>query len=365
MDRRGFIAAAALVPLAGCASRLPQADVADRAEGPANLPAAASWSPRTPMPWPVQEVYAAIWGHRIAIAGGLVAAQTEGGMTLHVEDRLGLYDPSTDQWRQGPRLPQARHHPMIVAPTLAGVDTLMAIGGYRQAAGVGDWINSREVWTLVPNADAWTPGPALPVPQAEAVGLSLQGRVHLITGRTPGGEANAGWTDQADVDAHWVLDEGVWRMARPCPMARNSAAGAVLGGALWVAGGRTVTGGGTGQLDRYDPIADRWDTLAPIPLSEATGVQVGGGLAMAALNGKLVAFGGEWFRPRSAGGGGGVFAETWIYDPASDAWTRGPDMTTPRHGLAAVSEGGRVYALAGGDVVSGGHATGVVEALLL
>jgi hypothetical protein len=80
---------------------------------------------------------------------------------------------------------------------------------------------------------------------------------------------------------------------------------------------------------------------------------------MAAVDGKLVAFGGEWFAP----GGGGVFAETWIYDPGSDRWAAGPAMRTPRHGLAAAAVDGVVYAIAGGEVVSGGRAGGVVEAL--
>jgi hypothetical protein len=147
-------------------------------------------------------------------------------------------------------------------------------------------------------------------------------------------------------------------------MARNSAAGAVLDGALWVAGGRVVGGDGTGRLDRYDPVADRWDTLAPIPPSPVSGRQVGGGLALAALDGRLAAFGGEWF-DRAAPGGGGVFAETWLYDPAADVWRAGPPMPTPRHGLAAATIGGAVYAIAGGEVVSGGRAGGLNEVLRL
>jgi flagellar basal body P-ring protein FlgI len=38
-------------------------------------------------------------------------------------------------------------------------------------------------------------------------------------------------------------------------------------------------------------------------------------------------------------------------------------MRTPRHGLAAAAVDGVVYAIAGGEVVSGGRAGGVVEAL--
>jgi hypothetical protein len=336
IDRRAFLASAAALGAAPAAG----------AQSPA-------WETWPAMPWAAQEIYAAVWDGRVATAGGL---KSVAGQPLHIEDRLGLFDPRRMSWSEGPRLPAPRHHPMMVAVG----DALWAIGGYGRSE-AGEWTNATEVWSLTPGATEWTPGPALPVPQAEAVGLSHGGRVHLVTGRSPGGAANGGWNDQADVDRHWVLADGRWSEARPCPMARNSAAGAVLDGALWVAGGRTVTGGGTGRLDRYDPVADRWDTLAPIPPSPM-GQQVGGGLALVAVPGRLMAFGGEWFRPRAEGGGGGVFAETWIYDVARDAWERGPDMRTPRHGLAAVEWSGRVVAIAGGDVVSGGNATGVVEA---
>jgi N-acetylneuraminic acid mutarotase len=239
-------------------------------------------------------------------------------------------------------------------------DTVYALGGYGRSA-AGDWTAMTQVWAL--KGEAWVPAGTMPSRQCETVGVSLGDRLHLITGRAPKGEANGQWNDQGDIDAHAVFlpAENRWETLRPCPMARNSAAGAVLDGAIWVAGGRTVSGGGTGRLDRYDPVEDRWDTLAPIPRSEAANQQVGGGLAMAAVSGRLVAFGGEWFqRP-----GGGVFRETWIYDPATDVWGAGPDMRTPRHGLGAAAIGDAVYAIAGGSVVSGGLATGVVERLVL
>jgi N-acetylneuraminic acid mutarotase len=337
IDRRQFLAASAAAALP-FSTRTAQA---------------SAWEARTPLPWPVQEIYAAVWNGRIVTAGGLVGRP--GRQPLHVEDRVGLYDPVSDAWSEAPVLPARRHHPMMIGDDALG---LFAVGGYGVSE-AGEWTGMREVWRL--EGDAWVRAASLPEPQGEAVGLAHGGRLHLIGGRSPAGAANGGWNDQADVATHRVLDPSVggWHEARPCPTARNSAAGAVLNGALWVAGGRTVRGGGTGQLDRYDPGEDRWDTLAPIPRSAAAGQQVGGGLAMVAIGGRLVAFGGEWFAP----GGGGVFRETWIYDPATDAWSAGPDMKTPRHGLAAAAVGGTVYAIAGGAVVSGGQAVGTVEAL--
>jgi len=339
-DRRAFLAAAgasAAVPFAACAREAGR----------------AGWAARAALPWAMQEIYCAVSGGRIVVAGGLRRA----GSVTEIEDRTGVYDPAADHWSEGPRLPSPRHHPMIVADAGGRV---FALGGYGRSD-AGEWTSMTEVWAL--DGDRWVEAGRLQEPLSETVGVELGGRIHLATGRSPG-DRNGQWNDQLDVPTHRVFlpAEGRWETAAPCPMARNSAAGAVLDGALWVAGGRTVSGGGTGRLDRYDPQADRWDTLAPIPRSYASNAQVGGGLAMAAVNGRLVAFGGEWFAP---GGGGGVFAETWIYDPAADRWTAGPDMAKPRHGLAAAAVDGVVYAIAGGAVVSGGRATGVVEALRL
>jgi hypothetical protein len=312
----------------------------------------AEWTRRAELPWVAQEIYCAARGEAIVVAGGLVGRP---GGALHIEDRTGIYRPAEDRWVEGPRLPQPRHHPMLIADG----ETVYALGGYGRT-GAGDWTAMTDVWAL--RGEAWEPAGTMPAPQSETIGVAHAGRLHLITGRAPAGSANGQWNDQADIADHRVFlpAEARWETASPCPMARNSAAAALLDGAVWVAGGRTVSGGGTGRLDRYDPVADRWDTRAPIPRSYASNNQVGGGLAMAAAGGRLIAFGGEWFQ---RGGGGGVFRETWIYDPAADVWTQGPDMATPRHGLAAAAVGGVVYAIAGGSVVSGGRATGIVESL--
>lgn len=311
----------------------------------------SGWSARAEMPWVAQEIYAAVHEGRIWTAGGLVARP--GG--IHINDRTAIYDPAADRWSEGPRLPQPRHHPMLVSHG----GRLWAFGGYDRRE--GDWTSMQDVWAV--DGEQWVQAGRMPHPLAETVGAALGDHIHLVTGRRPA-EANAQWRDQKDTSDHLIFTpaDGLWDTARPAPMARNSAAGAVMNGHLYVAGGRTVDGGGTVRLDRYDPKTDAWDTLASIPPSPTTGQQVGGGLVLLDVGGRLVAFGGEWFAP---GGGGGVFSETWIYDLGRDAWTQGPDMVTPRHGLAGATVDGVAYAIAGGSVVGGGAATGTVEALRL
>jgi hypothetical protein len=98
--------------------------------------------------------------------------------------------------------------------------------------------------------------------------------------------------------------------SRALPTARNSAASVVIGDNWHIVGGRTVSGGNTPAHDVYDANEDRWRPAAPMPQGQ-------GGLAAAALGGKLYAFGGEYFD-----NGGGVYPESWAYEPTTDRLDR-------------------------------------------
>ena len=306
--------------------------------------AAPRWEARADLPWPVQEVYGTVWRGKAVIAGGMAPVPGAGlGGGINPQDGTAIYDPAANAWTAGPRLPFPRHHPALA--TARG--RVFAFGGF-QVSEAGGWTAIKDA--LAFDGTAWSPVAPMPSFQNETVALGLGERIHIVSGRAPKGEANRAWQDQGDIDLHQVFDpaSGKWTTARPCPLARNSAAGAVLGGLLYLVGGRRVGEGNSAQLDCYDPRADVWRTLRPMP-------RAAGGLAAAAAGGKLYAFGGE--------GGPGVIPNCWIYDPASDRWTAGPDMKTPRHGLAGLSLGGRVYAIGGGAKESGGQVTNLVEAL--
>ena len=129
------------------------------------------------MPWAAQEVYATVVAGRVVVAGGLRGAGSE----LQIEDRTGLYDPVSDAWEEGPRLPEPRHHPMLVA----GEDgRAYAFGGFARCAG-GEWNARTEIWAM--DSDRWVDAGAMPEPQCETVGALLGGRIHLVTGRSPRG----------------------------------------------------------------------------------------------------------------------------------------------------------------------------------
>ena len=122
-----------------------------------------------------------------------------------------------------------------------------------------------------------------------------------------------------------------------------------MDGKLHIVGGRQVGGGNLANHEVYDSNEDRWREAAPMP-------QAQGGLAAAAIGGKLYAFGGEYFD-----NGGGVYPESWVYNPKTDSWEILPDMPSPRHGLGAVTLGEDIYVIGGAKQASGVDTSPIVE----
>ncbi|MEO1251771.1 MAG: kelch repeat-containing protein [Pseudomonadota bacterium] len=313
------------------------------------------WRPLADMPFPVQEIYPApFWKtpatrslkptpfNIVVNAGGLTPDRP-----FNVTDETVWYDPETNSWSSGPRLPAPRHHLNLVNNN----GYLYGVGGFARDAG-GGWRMRADCWRLGDINGEWTSRRSLPAPQGEAVCISLGGYIHIVGGRAPKGSRNLEWDDHIDTDKHRIYDAGGdrWYDAAPMPTPRNSAAGAVVSGVLYVFGGRTVSAGNTTAAEVYDPLADRWDKCRPMPKGQA-------GLAAAAINGKIYVFGGEFF----GAGGDGVFPDAWEYDPRTDRWRSVAPMPRPRHGLGAVAIGDKIYVI-GGALEAGGSETSAAAA---
>lgn len=290
------------------------------------------WSSAAPLPFAVQEMYPAAFQGRIILAGGIVDDPAFGS---RASARTIVYSPEKAVWIDGPDLPVALHHPGLVALP----DRLLAIGGFI-ADGNGFWQMQRSVFMLDQHFEPWVRGPDLPAPRAEFVAAPVGARVVVVGGRTPAGADNRSYGDHADVDDTLLLDPETrrWHPGRPAPTARNSAAGAVLDNKLHIVGGRRSTAGGIRNLaahEVYDPETDAWSMRAPLPKAQ-------GGLAAAALDGRLYAFGGEFFGARS-----GVYDEAWAYDPDADSWQAMAPMPVARHGLGAVMLADGIHLIGG------------------
>lgn len=311
---------------------------------PATKPRNANgdWHLGPPLPFAVQEIYPALHDGQIHLAGGFIS---QGGSISGATDRHIALDPETSAWFDVSRLPVPRHHPNLVSFD----GQLVSIGGFEVHSPQSVWVMQAGVWSF--DRQEWRDAPSLPQPSGECVCDVIADHLHVCGGRTPVSDANANWQDHGDVADHFVLNGlgGTWETAAPLPMARNSAAGALIERNWHIVGGRTVSDGNTSQHDVYDAREDRWRSASPLP-------QAQGGLAAASIGNALFAFGGEYFNE-----GGGVYAEAYRYDPISDTWDALPDMPHPRHGLGAVTLASEIYVIGGALEVGGNQTSEIVE----
>ena len=303
------------------------------------------WTTAAPLPFKLQEIYAAVLNDRIHIAGGFI--EQFGG--FGVSDHHIAYDPHQNIWETRAPLPQARHHPQLVA---AG-EMLYVLGGYEATGMEASWIMHPSTWAYDPMRDSWEEKTPAPQPHGETVGAALGGNIHLVGGRQIAGQINKNYSDHQDTDIHWWYDPRAdrWDRCAPALSKRNSAAAAVIDNQWYVVGGRNMALENQNSLEIYDPKEDRWRHGMPMPQGQ-------GGLAAAAIGGKLYAFGGEYFSPQD-----GVFEACWCYHPETDRWTAAPSMKTPRHGLAGATVNNRVYAIGGAKKANAEETSEVVEYL--
>lgn len=306
-------------------------------EAAAQAAPTAQWSRTADAAIARQEIYPAVLGDRIIVAGGVLSQAP--GFTNHVE----AYDVKTGRWATLAPLPEGRHH---IALAEAG-GRIYGIGGFSGA--IPDWRAHATVFVYDAGTNRWSPGPALPQARAEGVVASVKGKIYFIGGRVPNSATAAHISQHTDTNRGEALDprSGRWEPIADAPTARNSAAAVVIDGKIYVVGGRQMVTQADGRqrpvnlatLEVYDPAANRWETKTALP-------QAQGGLAAAAHDGKLYAFGGEQFVPSSK-----VFADAWVYDPKTDRWSALPPMPTPRHGHGAAAVGKRIFLMGGGEKV--------------
>ena len=142
-----------------------------------------------------------------------------------------------------------------------------------------------------------------------------------------------------------------WTPKTSMPFGSSSAGVAESGGRIYVIGG---VGGGsyTNRVEAYDPATDTWLSRAPMSVSRDL-------LAAAATNGKIYAIGGRTPHIPTT-----LVSTVEEYDPAFNTWTTKAPMPTERHYFAAVAaNNGKIYAIGGITVCTGGPCNNVSSAI--
>ena len=287
-----------------------------------------TWAPRAPMPTQRLEMASASLDGRVFVIGGLSAT----GATL---DTVEVYDPATDAWTEGPAHPVPIHHPM--AAVLDGV--LYVAGGYGPSGAA-----TRRVHRLGP--DGWEPVARLPLARAAGTMVALGGRLLIAGGIDLSGDIGREMLAYDPGADAWAVVDGP-------PTPREHLGGAVADGRFVTVGGR-VARQQLGTVEAWDPATGVWGTLAEMPTPRA-GLGVTGTCA-----GGLVAIGGEDIR----GVDDRTFPEVEAWDPVTGAWSSWVPLPEGRHGVAVVSAGPVVLVI-GGGTQAGLSASDTVEALEL
>ena len=175
-------------------------------------------------------------------------------------------------------------------------------------------------------ASSWFKFEKLPTARYDLAVASYESQIYAI-----GGDTQEGVTGVVEVFDPRTND---WnqKTAKPLPVSQVGAA--VIGGLVYVPGGRTETGSPADVMEVYDPRRDAWEQRAPLPLPLSA-------YALVAFEGQLYIFGG-W--------DGVAYVNTvYRYDPASDRWTALSPMPTARGFAGASAAGGKIYVLGGYD----------------
>jgi N-acetylneuraminic acid mutarotase len=269
---------------------------------------AGAWQTGPPLPVPRTEVAGAAVRGEIFVVGGYLADGRS-------SSRVDVYSTRTRRWRRGPDLPVAVNH----ATAASDRGRLFIVGGYGRS---GTALRSAYVLT----GRRWRRVAPLPAPRAAAAAAVAGGRLYIVGGvRQPGILARVAYA----LDLRRLR----WTSLRG-PTPREHLAAAALGRKVYAVAGRL------GGIDTNQTVVESltagsriWTRVPSVP-------QARGGTGAAAAEGRLVSVGGE--------APSGTLASVFAYDPVAGGWAPLADLPTPRHGLAVVAVGSRVYVIGGG-----------------
>jgi hypothetical protein len=301
---------------------------------PAGDPPPGAWRTEPRLPAARDELRAAAVGGRVLVGGGHDRADDG---RLESAGALYTFDPMAGRFTRSGELPVALDHTEVVEHR----GDVYVVGGFS------NYVARGEVWRYSPRRGRWTMAARLPLPRGGHGAGWIGDRLYVAVGAPP----TLPDPDVRPYASLQVYDAGTgrWSEGPDAPTARHHVGGTVLGGSLYVVGGRNAADFSLAALERFDPDRGSWEALAPLP-------QGAGGLAAVAVGGKLVVAGGGDDRERW------VTPAAWSYDPAADRWERLPDLRTARHGHAIAAVGRRVYVL-GGSPCPGFGRTSSVESL--
>ena len=209
-------------------------------------------------------------------------------------------------------------------------------------------------------ASPWKKGAPFPEPDEELYGVAVNGKLYVI----------GGWNEGKARGVNYEYDPATdkWTKKQPMPRLTHHAALAVAKGKIYVMGGFVAPsdtllplGAAWQPIDNaweYDPAADSWKSLAPLPSKRgsAVAVEVGGkiytiggattmeGRVLDSSSGRIYDSKDPFF---TAFGPARVLSLNEVYDPATNKWEARKPMSVPRNHAFAGAVNGKIYVIGG------------------
>ena len=219
------------------------------------------------------------------------------------------------------------------------------------------WTPKGLVYEYDPGSDTWTKKKNMALASHHVALAELNGKIYVIGGFVKPEKGPTAWQP---IDNVWEYDPGAdsWKALAPLPTKRGSPNAVVHNGKIYVIGGAGLNPGSKetvvhparphralGTNEVYDVAANTWETRQPMPTARNHA-------AAGTVNNKIYVIGGRIgnaFITKAANIG--IVEE---YDPATDQWgvLKAP-MPNPRSAAAWGTYTGKIY-VAGGEERSGG-----------
>ena len=201
---------------------------------------------------------------------------------------------------------------------------------------------------------AWTKAAPFPEPDEELYGVTANGKMYVIGGFAGGRAAGMAYEYDPGTDK--------WTKKAPMGRAAHHSALAEVGGKIYVFGGFVQpTSGPTGgwqPIDNaweFDPAANTWKALPPLPTKRGAAVAVAAAGKIYVIGGASTPIGSNAVAITGGGPARSVGANE-VYDPATNKWSTATEMPTARNHAFAGLVNGKIY------VIGGRLATGFITA---
>src|SRR5262249_29546850 len=278
-----------------------------------------TWTQAADCPMPrFEEMGLAEGGNRLVVGGF-------NSKMLDFTSRGDVVVAELNEWSQRQDLPGAQTHAAAVAKD--GI--VYVAGGFR---GIQTWVTSSEFWAYDFANDGWSSLPSLPSRRAALSLTNISNTFYAI-----GGLALDGSSDSSE-NTYWSIDDEQWPAAPALPNPRNHLGGAAGLGQVYIVGGRhswDEAAGNQSALHRFDPKSSSWTTLTDIPLGRSE-------IAASTFftRDHLVVIGGSVNGPSPS-------SDVWVYDPTADQWDALPPLPEPRKGAVADVIGNKIVVTTG------------------